>query len=253
MNRFPQQSEESLTNPPAKPDAKPDYAVELSRISIGQESMPHMLFAPLHYESGYSYPLIVWLHGAGDDEHQHKRVMPLVSMRNFVSIAPRGTQPTCVGEQREGFAWQQTAEEISQAEQRVMSAIEIASDRYNIAEQRIFIAGFQDGGTMAYRIALNNPHRFAGALSLGGGFPQGHQPLRLLNELRNLPLFLATGVEGSLYPQETLCQDLRLFHSAGLSVSVRQYPCADELTTVMLSDMNRWVMDHVCGNASAIC
>ena len=249
MNRFPQQTEDTFANAPAKPD----YAVELSRISISDDSMPHMLFAPLHYESGYSYPLIVWLHGAGDDEHQLKRVMPLVSMRNYVSIAPRGTLPICTKEDSEGFVWQQTAEEIAQAEQRVMAAIEIARDRYNVAENRIFIAGFQDGGTMAFRVALNHPHRFAGALSLGGGFPQGHQPLRRLNELRSLPLFLATGVEGSLYPQESLCQDLRLFHSAGLSVSVRQYPCADELTTVMLSDTNRWVMDHVCGNASVIC
>ena len=28
------------------------------------------LFAPLHYEAGYAYPLIVWLHGQGSSERQ---------------------------------------------------------------------------------------------------------------------------------------------------------------------------------------
>lgn len=265
MNRLPQRNEEVLAQlaeqlncdqPTAQPQTseQPNYAVELARLSIGSESLPHMLFAPLHYEAGYAYPLIVWLHGPGDDEHQLKRIMPLVSMRNYVSIAPRGTLPICTDQQQEGFTWRQTSEGIAQAEQRVMGAIDIACERYNIASHRIFVAGFQTGGTMAFRMALNNPEKFAGALSLGGPFPQGQQPLRRLNDLRQLPLYIAAGTESQLYPQAAICQDLKLFHSAGMSVDVRQYPCEDELTTVMLADVNRWVMDRVCGNAtSAVC
>src|SRR4051794_19841644 len=49
------------------------------------------VFAPLHYESNYAYPLLVWLHGPGDDESQLKRIMPLISMRNYVGVGPRGT------------------------------------------------------------------------------------------------------------------------------------------------------------------
>lgn len=255
MNRLPQNTEELFAPKPEQLTFdNPNYAVELARLSIGSDSLPHTLFAPLHYEAGYAYPLIVWLHGPGDDEHQLKRVMPLVSMRNYVSIAPRGTQPMCSVLQQEGFTWRQTYEGIALAEQRVMGIIDLACERYNIASHRVFIAGFQAGGTMAFRIALNNPDQFAGALSLGGAFPQGQQPLRRLNDLRRLPLFIATGSESERYPQSALCQDLKLFHSAGLSVDVRQYPCEDELTTVMLADVNRWVMDHVCGaKASATC
>ena len=29
---------------------------------------PHCLFTPQHYERNYAYPLLVWLHGPGDDE-----------------------------------------------------------------------------------------------------------------------------------------------------------------------------------------
>src|SRR5690349_10507726 len=139
MNRLPQHTTELVTQTSEQLTFdQPNYAVELARLSIGSDSLPHTLFAPLHYEAGYAYPLIVWLHGPGDDEHQLKRVMPLVSMRNYVSIAPRGTQPMCTAQQQEGFTWRQTHEAIALAEQRVMGTIDLACERYNIASQRIF-------------------------------------------------------------------------------------------------------------------
>jgi hypothetical protein len=41
---------------------------------------------------------------------------------------------------------------------------------------------------------------------------------------------------------------LRLLHSAGCTVALRQYPGCDEVTTDMLADMDRWLMDLVCGS-----
>jgi hypothetical protein len=40
--------------------------------------------------------------------------------------------------------------------------------------------------------------------------------------------------------------DLRLLHCAGFSLALRLYPEGDELTTVMLSDVNRWIMESFC-------
>lgn len=51
---------------------------------------PYSLFGPLHYEANYAYPLIVWLHGPGDDEHQLRRIMPAISLRNYVAVARNG-------------------------------------------------------------------------------------------------------------------------------------------------------------------
>ena len=67
--------------------------------------------------------------------------------------------------------------------------------------------------------------------------------------MRKLPLFIAQGRDAERYSIERSCDELRLFHSAGMSVTVRQYPCGDELTTNMLSDMDRWMMEIVTGIA----
>jgi phospholipase/carboxylesterase len=227
------------------------------------DESPHALFAPLHYERNYAYPLIVWLHGRSDDETQLKRIMPLVSLRNYVAIAPRGTAPCerppagqaplADDEQppaeirAPGFGWRQSESHIHLAEQRVLECLAAARSRFHLAADRVFLAGYDCGGTMALRLALRQPRRFAGALSLGGRFPVGHAPLARLGEARHLSIWLACTRASERYPSAAVCDDLRLFHSAGLSIMLREYPGADGLPPQMLSDMDRWLMEQITG------
>jgi phospholipase/carboxylesterase len=212
------------------------------------EVQPHALFAPLHYERRYAYPLLVWLHGPGDNESQLKRIMPLVSMRNYVAVAPRGTWPrgTAYRASR-NFSWREDEEDAMLAQQAVERCIERAAERFHIHRGHVFLAGYQCGGTMAFRLGMNRPDLFAGILSVAGRFPRANRPLLRLDQCREVPLFLAHGRDGEEYSADRVCEDLRLFHTAGLSVTLRQYPCGDEITTQMLSDMDAWMMEQVTG------
>ncbi len=98
---------------------------------------------------------------------------------------------------------------------------------------------------MAFRLALNLPHVFAGAVSLGGPFPTGFNPLAQLTAARGLRWLLSTGRESRRYPPEQVCENLRLLYAAGMSISLRQYPCGDDLTTQMLGDVDRWIMEQL--------
>lgn len=212
------------------------------------EDSPYAVFAPLHYEQKYAYPLLVWLHGAGDNEAQLKRVMPLISMRNYVAVAPRGTWPrgsAATGNHRCG--WRENDDDVMLAEQAIEQCIERAAERFRVHRARIFLAGYGCGGTMAFRVGLSRPELFAGILSIAGPFPRSNRPLVRLDQCRGVPLFLAHGRDGQEYSADSVCQDLRLFHTAGLSVTLRQYPCGDEITTQMLSDMDAWIMEQVTG------
>lgn len=213
-----------------------------------RERAPHSFFAPLHYEPNYAYPLLVWLHGRGGNERQLRQVMQLISMRNYVAVAPRGTGR--VQDNPHGFLWGESESSLAEATQRVFDCIEAARDRFHIAPQRIFIVGFECGGTAALRLALNSPHRFAGALSIGGPFPQCGAPLACLRLARRLPLFIAQGRDAKAYSLDRACEELRLFHAAGLSVTLRQYPCGDELYSQMLRDTDAWIMEQITGISS---
>jgi phospholipase/carboxylesterase len=211
---------------------------------------PVSVFAPLHYERNYAYPLIIWLHGPHDDERQLRRIMPLISLRNYVAASPRGTVDYALASSAEkasaaGFGWSQDDAHLLAAESHVFAALKLAHRKFNVAPARVFLAGFACGGTMALRLALDHPDVFAGAASFAGAFPEGNRPLARIEEARKLKLMLATGRDGSDYPPEQVCRHLRLFHTAGMSVSLRQYPCGDDLTTTMLADLDRWIMEQV--------
>ena len=214
---------------------------------------PHFIFTPQHYERNYAYPLIVWLHGPGDDERQVTRVMPLVSLRNYLGVGPRGTFKVANsnGSSTPGYDWQQDSQHIAAAEEHVLSAISAARRWLNVAPHRIFLAGYGSGGTMAFRVALNQPHLFAGVLSIGGALPRTERPFAQIQAARKLNLFLATGRHSQMCPEQEVCDNLRLLHSAGMSINLRQYPCGDDATTDMFSDMDRWIMEQVVAEQPA--
>jgi phospholipase/carboxylesterase len=240
MNRFRIWSDRAAASPTSTSQ------LELTPASPPeQRDLYYSLFAPHHYEPNYAYPLLVWLHGPRDDEREVCRIMPHLSTQNYVAVGPRGCCPEAEGQP--GFCWCQEQECIDQAEQRVLDSIELACARYHVSREHVFLAGYECGGTMALRIGLQHPQRFAGALSIGGPFPTGLAPLARLRQARQLPLLIAQGKDSVLYPLELTCSELRLFHAAAMHVTLRQYPCSDELTTQMLSDMNSWMMEQVTG------
>ncbi len=211
------------------------------------------LFAPLHYERRYAYPLLVWLHGEGGNERELRQLMPHVSVRNYVAAAVRGATEvdgSAIVRSRRSFTWSQSAASIAESAERVRQCIDLAKQRFNVHLQRVFVAGNGPGGTMALRLALRFPEWFAGAVSLGGPMPTGHAPLSRVKAARALPLMLASCCDSEEYPPARVADDLRLLHSAGFSLALRQYPGEHELTTVMLADMDSWLMQQVCPSAA---
>jgi phospholipase/carboxylesterase len=223
--------------------AVPNFNTETMRSAKDRSPRHYSLFAPLHYERGYAYPLLVWLHGEGGNERELRQLMPLVSVRNYIAVAARGGSPAPAGR---GHTWGNSPEDAAEAAERVDECIHAAERRYNVHSERIFISGYGSGGTMALRLGLQFPERYAGAISLGGSMPLGHNPLGRVNRARKLPILLACCRESLEYPPTRVAEDLRLLHAGGFSLALRQYPGEHDLTTLMLADMDRWVMQQVC-------
>jgi phospholipase/carboxylesterase len=222
-----------------------DFAAHVGSRVVCEATPPCATFAPVHYESGYAYPLVVWLHGAGGNERQLRQIMPLVSDRNFVGVAPRGT---CAHEDSGQFDWRQTSREIAEAESRVFASVAMAERRFNIHPDGVFLAGHDSGGTMALRIAWSNPRRFAGVAAIGGPIPADLCPFGRINEIRSLPCLLASARQSRAYPEDRVCRDLRLLHAAGCEVDLWHYVRGDELSTPTFAKLNRWLMALVCGS-----
>lgn len=219
-------------------------------------------FQPIHYEANYRYPLLVWLHGDGDDESQLRRVMPQISLRNYVAVSVAGTRrapwsrhassaPGAPFTHRSGLVWGQSGDDVSLAVDSVWEAVEHARCRANVHPDRVFVAGLQGGGTMALRIALAHPERFAGAISIDGALPRGGCPFARVKRARSLPILLSAFRRSTSYQADRICQDLRLLTTAGMHVALRQYPETSGIPSQVWRDLDRWMMGAVTGTPSS--
>ena len=227
------------------------FEIESGLFSTSQRDTIHATFAPMHYTPGYAYPLVVWLHGPGCDERQLLRIMPLMSMRNHVGVAPRGTVISAV-EEPLVYGWSNDEQGLHEAEQRVFDVIDRVFRGFNIHPRRVFLAGFDTGGTLAFRLAMNHPYKFAGVISLGGPLPCGGAPLARLPEARQLAIFLGVGRRSQVYDEAQVCDNLRLLHTAGMSITLRAYPCGHEISPQMLSDVDAWIIEQITSPKSKV-
>ncbi len=191
------------------------------------------VFMPLAYEESYAYPLLVWLPGEAPRPFDLGRVRQRVSLRNLIAVEPR-VSPT------------DSANSLDR-EDAVWRAIDRVCEHASVHPQRIYLVGQGEGGSDAFRLACRHPQAFAGVISLGGSFPLSEGLLSQLFRVRRLPMLLCCHRSQSTGVAEQTDQTLRLFHAAGAMLAMRIYPGRKNLSKAILNDVNRWVMDDVCG------
>jgi phospholipase/carboxylesterase len=144
-----------------------------------------------------------------------------------------------------GYCWGTEARTRTLVEDYVIRAIEMTRRNYHIHSERIYLAGFAEGATLAYRLGLQFPERFGGVISLNGLMPRERRPLFRLPELRELRVFIGHGIANVFMPLSSARQDHRVLYTAGLDVRLHTYPTTHRLHSNMLRDIDRWIMEQV--------
>lgn len=189
------------------------------------------VFVPQGYEAGYDYPLLVWLPDPRARPFDLGRVMTRTSLRNFVAVQP-GAAAT-------------GGESVWRAIDRVASSL-------SVHPRRIYLIGQGAAGSDAFRIACRQPESFAGVVSLGGPFPLDEGLFARIGTLRRLPMLLCCRNAAAASGAAAIDRTLRLFHAAGATLSLRIYPGGGDLSRGRLADVNRWVMEDVCGSPASL-
>jgi phospholipase/carboxylesterase len=225
--RFPKRS---ASRTAARPVA--ERGIPVARMPAQEWLGNDRLFTPLGYEAGYDYPLVVWLPDPANDSFSLGRTMKRLSLRNFIALEPVADVDAAGLDGREDAVWR---------------AIDRVCDRLSINTARIFLVGEGEGGADAFRIACRHPDAFAGAVSLGGAFPLAESLFARLSDVRRMPMLLCCHGSDSPAAAHHTDQTLRLFHAAGASLAMRIYPGTARLSKAILCDVNRWLMDEICG------
>jgi len=222
------------------------YTSEVPAEAHAAPARPLRTFLPTGYEPNYPYPLVVFLHGHGGSDEQILRLAPRLSRRNFICIALRGPHAV-TGRHRDqaAFSWGRDEPIDPLVEDYVLRSIEQTRRAYHVHSERIYLAGYGEGATLAYRLGLAWPEKFAGVISLNGIMPRRGGPLFRLPEMRQLRVLIAHGLANSVVPLSLARGDYQLLYSAGVDVRMRTYPTTHRIHPDMLRDMNHWIIDHI--------
>ena len=204
---------------------------------------PNAISVPQYYEPKYAYPLIVWLQPAGCRAPDLKKIMPVLSERNYLGTVSRlafsignPLQACNLGERLPGaspvpYNW---AQDIRRDVLHVRR-------NFHVHSERIYLAGIGAGASAAIQMLLEKPEWFAGAIALDPDLELAQVSVRKVQELGDKRLFTT-----SVMPNHELTNLERLCFGAGVEVTHKNYPTELSLHRRVLLDVDRWLMSEIC-------
>ena len=139
--------------------------------------VPYEVVTPPTYEEGKRYPLIVALHGMGQDPGFLQRDLAPLLAKPYVWLFPRGPYPLEVrGRQmRIGYAWYmydgdqgRLRASMELTSSHLLGLMDTVWNAYCLDLSRAAVLGFSQGGYMAGVLGALNHRRFKAACSISG-------------------------------------------------------------------------------------
>jgi predicted esterase len=133
--------------------------------------MPYRLFVPPDYDPQRKYPLVVWLHGAGETGTNNTGPASHVAAHRVAARAkdPEYSSFVLVPQTHAGFGnyWSPSAQSA------VLDIIGALEEQYNIDVNREYLTGISLGGYGTWSFIAAYPDKFAAAAPVaGGGVPE---------------------------------------------------------------------------------
>ena len=216
--------------------------------AIESETAPHPRFA------------VIWLHGLGADGSDFAPIVPYLGLPPGLGVrfvfphAP--AQPViCNG----GYvmpAWYDiTAIDgldrgvdeagVAASARAIRRLIERENGR-GIPARRIVLAGFSQGGAMAYTVGLTHPEALAGIVALSAYLPA---PALLLPESlgpnRGTPIFAGHGDEDDVVPPALGARARDALLGQGYDLDWHSYAMAHSVCIEEIADIGRWLVERL--------
>lgn len=171
-------------------------------------TLPYCIYIPKNYDCGETYPLLVFLHGAGErgnDNHLHLTVAlqrmfddPTSPVYDSIVIAPQCpldeqwvNAPFDCG----NYSIAETPESVWL--EAVCGIMKDAISSYNIDRDRIYVTGISMGGYGTWDMLCRHGNRIAAGMPICGG-----ADLAYAKKLKNIPIRTFHGSEDGAVPTE---------------------------------------------------
>jgi phospholipase/carboxylesterase len=164
--------------------------------------------------------------------------------QNWLVVAPRAILPDPDG----GYTWYPhpapgywpTREEFEPALGALDRFLTTLPELYDADLDETYLMGFSQGAAAALALAATRPGRFQGLAALVGFAPERLGRLSAPVPLRDLPTFMAVGVEDDRIPLAVARRGAALLRLLGADLTYQEYPTGHRLNGDGMRDLSDW-------------
>jgi phospholipase/carboxylesterase len=195
---------------------------------------------------------VIWLHGLGSNGHDFESILPELKLPQdapvrfifphspsiAVTINGGMVMPAWYDILEMGAGRKLNVQQLLDSANQVVELIERERAR-GIASDRIIIAGFSQGGAVAYQAALSYPDKLAGLLALSTYFPTSDS-IEFSDANRELPIEVMHGSHDPVVLPSMGKEALAALSSANFNPNWRTYPMEHNVCLEQIQDIAAW-------------
>lgn len=196
---------------------------------------------------------VIWLHGLGADGHDFEPIVPELKLPEQLGIRfifPHAPQiPVTINGGYVMPAWYDILEmtidrkvdtpQLKASADAIDGFIERELER-GIDSRRIIIAGFSQGGAVAYECALRHPKPLGGLMALSTYFATD-TTIEASEANRNIPVLACHGVMDPVVPEALGRQAALTLQKRGYPVEYKTYPMEHSVQMTEIQDISAWL------------
>jgi predicted peptidase len=179
--------------------------VEMELKPTDDSAIPYLLYLPKNFTSkDAKWPLIFFLHGRGESRGPLsvvKKWGPPRLVENGADLPYVIVSPQCPNEE----SWAQPHQQ-----KQLTRLLDHIIRQYKIDEDRIYLTGLSMGGFGSWRLAADQPERFAAVIPICGGGNREDA-----DKLKNIPIWVFHGTEDTAVPLDSSVEMVEAIKKAG--------------------------------------
>jgi predicted peptidase len=228
----------------------------LNRVHRGADGKEakYALFVPHEYKGERPYPLILFLHGAGEwGTDGQKQVTvglgPAVRKREktfpFLVIFPQSqkkTWPIDVNDREQLRDILVTWSEQNAEGKRALAMLAEVEKEFKVDTERVYLTGLSMGGFGTWSLAASHPDRWAAIVPIcGGGDP------RTAGKIKQLPCWCFHGDADTAVPVDRSREMIKALWAAGAHPNYTEYPGIGHNSwdkAYDTEDLFEWLLKH---------
>jgi phospholipase/carboxylesterase len=198
---------------------------------------------------------VIWMHGLGADGHDFEPIVPELRLPAELKVrfifphAP--VRPVTLNNGMAMRAWYDILElggvkedgEGLRDSQESVEALIAAEESRGIDASRIVLAGFSQGGAIAFQTGLRHPKRLAGIMALSTYLPlAGTVEAERDAANRALPIFMAHGTSDPMISIGRAQQSRKMLEALGYPVEWHEYEMPHSVCPQEIVDISDWLV-----------